>query len=111
MSDVPPVWEWPRYGLLLKRLAIAPVLSEQEIERIGNSNSYNPSTGEIRTELTKTEKRNLRLLAAGLTPKEIARARKISIHTVHVQIGVARQKLGMETTIQAVSYAIRMELI
>lgn len=108
---IPPVHEWPKYNLLLHRLTVAPVLSEQEIERVGNNNSYNPDTGEVHTELTKTEKRNLRLLAAGLTPKQIAAARGISIHTVHVQIGLARQKLEVETTIQAVAYAIRRELI
>jgi DNA-binding NarL/FixJ family response regulator len=46
--------------------------------------------------LTQTEKTIIALLAAGLTAKEIAHARRVKLRTVHVQIRCIFEKRGID---------------
>ncbi|MBV8344300.1 MAG: response regulator transcription factor [Candidatus Eremiobacteraeota bacterium] len=61
--------------------------------------------------LTKSEREVLRLLAAGLVPKEIATETLRSINTVRVHIANAVEKLDCHGRNQAVAVAQRLGLI
>ena len=61
--------------------------------------------------LTPREQEIMRLLAEGLTPKEIAEKLFISVKTVDNHRVNTMNKLGVRTTIQIVRYAARLGLI
>lgn len=82
----------------------------------GGSRFVSPSLGPVSaarrkgkqpSELTGKEKEVVRLLAAGLTNKEVAAALKISPHTVHVHRRNISIKLDIHKQTGLVRYAIR----
>lgn len=85
----------------------------------GGSRYVSPSLGVVTagkrsggpaSELTGKEKEVVRLLAAGLTNKEVAAALKISPHTVHVHRRNISVKLDIHKQTELVRYAIRVGL-
>ena len=61
--------------------------------------------------LTARECEVLRLIAEGLSDREIARRLVISPHTVHRHVANVRTKLGQPSRAAAVAHAVRRELI
>jgi DNA-binding CsgD family transcriptional regulator len=63
------------------------------------------------TELTKTERKVLRLLARGHTLDRTAQLLGTGRETVKSQVRVARGRLGARNTTHAVAIAVSLELI
>ena len=61
--------------------------------------------------LTKAQTEVLRSLSEGLTMKEIATARRVSIHTVHKQIRLVYERLDAKGSNNAIAIAMRAGLI
>lgn len=110
-KDIPPVHKWPKFEQLVDAILRAPVLSDQEIEAASNYKLYNIKTGQINRELTRTEKRDLRLIASGLNARQVALARGVTEYAVDRNLRKARFKLEADSTVQAVAIATRRGLI
>jgi DNA-binding CsgD family transcriptional regulator len=61
--------------------------------------------------LTKAQTEVLRSLSEGLTMKEIAADRRVSIHTVHEQLRLAYRRLDAKGSNNAIAIAMRAGLI
>jgi DNA-binding NarL/FixJ family response regulator len=61
--------------------------------------------------LTAREREVLRLIAEGLSDREIARRLVISPHTVHRHVANVRTKLGQPSRAAAVAHAVRQKII
>jgi DNA-binding NarL/FixJ family response regulator len=64
-----------------------------------------------RKPLTRRESQVLRLLAAGLSQKEIARALELSHHTIDSHVRKIYRKLKVSSRVAAVTLAIRADLV
>jgi PAS domain S-box-containing protein len=71
----------------------------------------NPSAAGPISPLSLQEKRVLKLLAEGKSPQEVARALKITPHTLRNHLYRANQKLGTANRLEAVIHAVRRRLI
>lgn len=63
------------------------------------------------TELTRTEKAVLRMLARGMTLEDVARKRGVARETVKSQVRTARGRLGAKNTCHAIAIAMSLDLI
>jgi LuxR family transcriptional regulator, maltose regulon positive regulatory protein len=70
-----------------------------------------PGGAEVRTTLTRRELEVLRLVAGGMSEREVADRLFISPHTAHRHLSNIRLKLGVTTQAAAVAYALRVGLL
>jgi DNA-binding CsgD family transcriptional regulator len=70
-----------------------------------------PPAAEVVGELSGRELEVLRLVAGGLSDREIARRLVLSPHTVHRHVANSRTKLGLPSRAAAAAYATRIGVI
>lgn len=110
----------PRVGLLLKECSADEVhealrhaargerfVCHQIAELLSEANRRT----EVREELTATEREILRLIARGLSVKEIAAERISSTHTIVTHKKNLFRKLGVNNVYEATKYALRAGLV
>lgn len=71
----------------------------------------NPTPILLMNELSEREVDVLRVLATGASNKEIAKELYISVNTVKVHLRNIYTKLGIQCRVQAVTYAIKNNLL
>lgn len=110
----------PHIGMILKensadeiRLALKCAAEGQRFlcHQISNLLICNPELTEIRTPLTAAETDILRLIAHGLSVKEIASERNSSIHTIATHKKNIFRKLGVNNVYEATKYALWAGLV
>jgi DNA-binding NarL/FixJ family response regulator len=91
---------------------LSPAVTRQLLDQVGRRLPAAVSqTPEALTGLTEREREALRMLAAGLTNAEIARALVVSEATVKSHVSNLLGKLGLRDRVQAVIYAYETRLI
>lgn len=79
--------------------------------QIANMLIQTPERRELSNNLTPTETDILRLIAKGMTVKEIASERISSIHTIVTHKKNIFRKLGINNVYEATKYALRAGLV
>lgn len=110
----------PHIGMILKensgeeiRSALKCAAQGQRFlcHQIANLLICNPDPADTRSPLTASETDILRLIARGLSVKEIASERNSSIHTIATHKKNIFRKLGVNNVYEATKYALRAGLV
>lgn len=92
--------------ILTGRKYITPRIAEQLIIQLQNPDNKAPHE-----HLSDREYQTLLLFAKGKTVSEIAEELSLSVHTISTFRARVLEKMGMKTTAEAVSYAIKNNLV
>lgn len=99
------------------RLYLTSTVSESILEGYlqflsgDDQGSAQKTAGGARNPLTKREREIVRLLAENLTNKEIAAKLSISVKTVETHRGAIMRKLGLNSIVELVYYALRNKIV
>lgn len=77
----------------------------------GEQTSYQKAAGGAPNPLTRREREIVRLLAENLTNKEVAARLSISVKTVETHRGAVMRKLGLNSIVELVYYALRNKIV
>lgn len=106
-----PVLRRRRADEVIERLLAVPAEGHSVLDRGRDRASNAEGSPEGVPELTRRQRQVLRLLAAGLSNQQIAKAMGISVNTVRSHIRALLNSLGVHSQIQAVARAFRDNLI
>jgi DNA-binding NarL/FixJ family response regulator len=93
------------HEVLAGRRYVTPRIAPEVIQRLGDRSDP------VRLSLTARQRDVLRLVVAGKRMKEIAEILGLSARTVETHKYEAMQALGVATTAELISYAVRHELV
>lgn len=85
--------------------------TREELRRVTGTSAMPRQLGDIDVPLTQREKEVLKLLASGLTNREIAQLLQISYETVKEHVQHILRKVGVVDRTQAAIWAVRNQLV